>query len=223
MLVKNWMTKDVVSIDEKESMVRAIELIKTRKIAKLPVTKEGNVVGIISGEDIKIVYPSEEMFSDPDELEFIKKEMTAKDVMARPVVTIEEEATIEKAAAKMLKYHVSGLPVLSSGGHMVGILTLGDIFKLLIEMTGLYHGTTQVAVCIEDRPGSIKDVADTIRASGGRIVSILSSYESAKKEGFRDVFIRYSPMESHSREELERKLREKFDLRYLTVDILNDL
>lgn len=72
MLVKNRMTKDVVSIDEKEPMVRAIELIKTRKIAKLPVTKEGNVVGIISGEDIKIVYPSEDMFNDPEELEFAK-------------------------------------------------------------------------------------------------------------------------------------------------------
>ena len=163
------------------------------------------------------------MFSDPEELEFIKKEMTAKDVMTKPVVTIEEKATIEKAAAKMLKYRVSGLPVLKRGGDMVGILTLGDIFKLLIEMTGLYQGTTQVAVRIEDRPGSIKEVAGTIRASGARIVSILNSCESSKKEGFRDVFMRYSPLDSHNSEELERELRDKFHLLYLTVDILNDL
>lgn len=222
MLVKNWMKRDVTTIEENEPMVKAIDIFRSKKLGKLPVTRDGKLVGILSSQDIKIVYPSEEMFSDPDELEFIKKELSAKDVMTTPVVTIKEEATIEKAAAKMLKHRVSGLPVLGSNGETVGILTLGDIFRLLVELTGLYQGTAQVAVRLVDRPGSIKEVADTIREFGGRIVSILTSYYNVPA-GQRKVYIRYHETDVTRSEEIKENLRRKFNVLYFSVDILDDI
>ena len=43
MLVKNWMSKKVVIIDENDSMQDAINLIKQHKINMLPVMKKGNL------------------------------------------------------------------------------------------------------------------------------------------------------------------------------------
>jgi acetoin utilization protein AcuB len=46
-----------------------------------------------------------------------------------------------------------------------------------------------VAVVVEDRPGSVREVADIIRKYGFSLRSILTSYEKAPK-GYRNVVIR---------------------------------
>ena len=58
-----------------------------------------------------------------------------------------------------------------------------------MDITGVRHGGHRISVTIEDRPGSIKEVADIIRRNGFHLQSILTSYENVKK-GYRDVVIR---------------------------------
>ncbi|MEJ2725725.1 MAG: hypothetical protein P8175_13995, partial [Deltaproteobacteria bacterium] len=60
---------------------------------------------------------------------------------------------------------------------------------------------------LEDRPGSIKDVADVIRKYGGRMVSILSSYERAP-EKHRYVYIRFFNVDRTKISELKQELKQ---------------
>ena len=76
---------------------------------------------------------------------------------------------------------------------MVGIITQSDVFRAFVNITGIYKGGVQFAFSLDDKPGSIKEVADTIREHGGRIVSILSSTDMAA-EGSRNVYIRIRDM-----------------------------
>ncbi len=46
MLVKNWMSKPAITIDEDESMYEAIKLLKNHNIKMLPVMEKGKLVGI---------------------------------------------------------------------------------------------------------------------------------------------------------------------------------
>jgi CBS domain-containing protein len=55
--------------------------------------------------------------------------MKTGDVMTRNVVSVPREATILQAAHLMLQYRISGLPVLDSDGHIVGIVTEGDFLR----------------------------------------------------------------------------------------------
>jgi acetoin utilization protein AcuB len=71
----------------------------------------------------------------------------------------------------------------------VGIISDRDIFRVLIGVTGVRHGGIRIYLTIEDKPGTIKDVADVIRAYGYRLQSILTSYEWVK-EGYRRLVIR---------------------------------
>ncbi|MGA2735782.1 MAG: CBS domain-containing protein [Syntrophobacteraceae bacterium] len=41
MLVKNWMSKDLVTIEEEDSMQHALALLKEHQIRMLPVLKKG--------------------------------------------------------------------------------------------------------------------------------------------------------------------------------------
>ena len=62
--------------------------------------------------------------------------------------------------------------------------------------------------------GSIRELADIIRRYGGRMVSILSTYENVR-EGYRKVFIRVYGVERDQLPQLEKELGEKAEYRYL--------
>lgn len=55
--------------------------------------------------------------------------MRASDVMTRQVVTVAADASVMEAARRMLQQRVSGLPVVDSGGRLVGIVTEGDFLR----------------------------------------------------------------------------------------------
>jgi acetoin utilization protein AcuB len=88
----------------------------------------------------------------------------------------------------MLDQGIGCLPVLDAG-NVVGIISDKDIFRALVDITGARHGGHRICVTIEDRAGSIKEVADIIRKHGFHLQGILTSYEGVK-EGYRKVVIR---------------------------------
>lgn len=55
--------------------------------------------------------------------------MKASDFMTRDVVTIAADATVADAVKSMLEHRVSGLPVVSSAGRLVGVVTEGDLIR----------------------------------------------------------------------------------------------
>jgi CBS domain-containing protein len=55
--------------------------------------------------------------------------MIAADLMTKNVVTVLPETTLADAARIMLAQRVSGLPVLDAEGHLVGVVTEGDLLR----------------------------------------------------------------------------------------------
>lgn len=55
--------------------------------------------------------------------------MNAADVMSRPVVAVGPDTPLAQAIRLMLDRGFSGLPVLDSTGHIVGMLTEGDLMR----------------------------------------------------------------------------------------------
>ena len=55
--------------------------------------------------------------------------MKAADVMTRNVISAKPDMTVLQAARLMLQHHISGLPVIDSTGHLVGILSEGDFLR----------------------------------------------------------------------------------------------
>ncbi len=55
--------------------------------------------------------------------------MQARDIMTPETITISPEATVRDAARRLSDYHISGMPVMSSSGQMVGIITTADLIS----------------------------------------------------------------------------------------------
>jgi len=222
MLVKDWMTTDPITVSPDTSVMKASQIMKENNVRRLPVTdEEGHVIGIVSDRDLKEASPSKATTLDVHELYYLLSELKVKDIMSRKVITIKPDDTVEKAAVIMLENKVTGLPVVEDG-VIVGILSQGDVFRVLTTITGIYRGGTLFAFSLEDRPGSIKEVADVIRKHGGSMVSILTSYDMCE-EGTRHVSIRVADMPEDRLKALQAELEREFTLLHVVHDELSDI
>jgi acetoin utilization protein AcuB len=188
MYVWYWMTKKLFIVSPDDYLSDAIRLMKEQNIKHLPVVKNDKLKGVISDRDIKEYTPSKATCLDVYELHYLLAKTKIKEIMKTKVITTTPDAPVEEAAMIMMDSNIGCLPVLDTT-KLVGIISDKDIFRALVDITGVRHGGHRIYVTIEDRPGSIKDVADIIRNSGFHLQSILTSYEKVK-DGYRDLVIR---------------------------------
>ena len=222
MQVKNWMKSDVVTVDEGISVIKVSKILKDNNIRHLPVTKGGKLTGIITDHDVREAMPYKMATLNVHELHHLLAETKARDIMTPDPVTIGPDETMEVAAVKMLKHKITGLPVVKEKGELVGIISQGDVFRVLISITGIYQGGIQFGFSLVSKPGAIKEVADVMREFGGHIISILSTNETAD-EGHRHTFIRISDVPEEKLEKMIQKLKKNFILFYVTKDPLKGI
>jgi acetoin utilization protein AcuB len=222
MQVQNWMSTDVVTVEEQTPVIEVMRLLEKHDIRHIPVTRAGKLVGMITDKDVKEASPSKAASLKAQELYYLLAEMKAKDVMKPdPIVTLPDE-TMEVAAVKMLEHKVTGMPVVTHTGDLIGIISQGDVFKVLISITGIYQGGVQFAFNLEDRSGSIKEVASVLREEHAQIVSILSAIDSAD-EGYRHVFIRIKKVPEEKLQRMIARLERDFMLLYVIKDPLQEV
>jgi acetoin utilization protein AcuB len=214
MLVKNWMSKNVVAIDVNDSMQLAIYTLKDNKIKLLPVISEGKLVGIVSDRDLKKASPSDATTLDMHELLYLISRIKISDLMIKNPKTVSPDYTIEEAAQLLLEYKISGLPVLDTKNKLVGIITKSDIFRALIVITGLGKKGIQIGIRFKDIPGPIKEVRELIHQYKGRTASILSSMENAP-EGYLHVYFRIYDIDRKILPDLLKELEKIGTLLYL--------
>jgi acetoin utilization protein AcuB len=214
MLVKNWMSKELFTVDENDSMQDAAKLLKEKNVSLLPVMKRGNLVGVITDRDLKRASASDATTLEIHELLFLISKIKVKEIMSKEPVTVPFDYTVEETAELLLKKKISGAPVTNGQGKVVGVITKSDLFRALISLTGVGKRGIQFALQVEDRPGSIKEVTDIIRTYGGRLVSILSTYERVPK-GYRKVYIRDYGVDRTKLERIKKELKEKASMLYM--------
>jgi len=214
MLVRNWMSKNVITVDADVSMHDAMKLMKENGIRMLPVIRKEKLVGIVTDRDLKRASASDATTLDVHELLYLVSQIKVKNIMTVNPITVPQNFTVEETAEVLLKNKISGAPVVDQNGEIVGIITQTDLFRVLISLTGVGSRGIQFAFQLEDRPGSIKEVADIIRKYGGRMVSIMTSYETAA-QGYRKVYIRMHGIERSKLQQLKEELSRNAALIYM--------
>ena len=217
MLVKYWMRRTVVTANVDDSMQEGISRVKEFDLSLLPILQDGKLVGIVTDRDIKRASASDATTLEIHELLYLLSTIKLGSIMTRNPVTIPADYTLEEAAQVLLRNQISGAPVVDNYGRIIGTIGQREVFSALVALTGLEKRGIQFAFQVEDRPGSIKEVTDVIRESGGRLASILTSYERAPG-GFRHVYVRAYQIDRGKLPKLIDRLREKAVLLYM-VDL----
>ncbi|MDR3557227.1 MAG: CBS and ACT domain-containing protein [Syntrophobacteraceae bacterium] len=216
MLIADWMSTTVIKVEPGVSVTEAMDIQTQNDISILPVVQDEKLVGIVTDVDLKPFRSSAGASLDP----LVIQGMKVEDVMSRAPVTIPVDFTVGEAAEAMLTGGVSGLVVVDANKHIVGVITQTDLNRVLVSVTGLWHGGIAFGFLIEDVPGSIKVLTDIMRAFGGRLVSIMTAYIRAPK-GYRRVHIRVRGLDRNRFDEMLGQLKQSSDILYIIDHRMN--
>jgi len=133
--VKDVMTAEVVAVRRDTSFKQMAATLRQYRVSALPVVDDaGRVVGVVSEADLL----AKEALADPGVMAEVlhhkdvrKAEgLTAGDLMTHPAVTAAPEDPVEQAARMMHFMRVKRLPVVNSGGQLVGIVSRSDVLAV---------------------------------------------------------------------------------------------
>lgn len=132
MKIKEWITKEVVTIAPEASVKQAFLLMKSLGIRHLPVVREGELVGIVTDRDLRRPKLAD-VFRSWDEVYRINDEIQVEDIMTAPVLTARPDDRVDDAARVMVEKRIGALPVVDRAGKLVGIITESDILRAFVE------------------------------------------------------------------------------------------
>ena len=101
--------------------------------------------------------------------------------MNKEVISVNEDATIEEAALIMYNHKIGGLPVVSSVGAVVGVITETDIFKTFVDVMGLQEGKTRLTLLVDNKVGVVYDIAGIFTECGLSIDSLVTCCQAYGK------------------------------------------
>jgi len=58
LLVRDWMTGNLVTLSPKASVAEALTLCRERRIRHIPIVEEGRLIGIVSDRDLRDASPA---------------------------------------------------------------------------------------------------------------------------------------------------------------------
>ncbi|MDR2696552.1 MAG: CBS and ACT domain-containing protein [Deltaproteobacteria bacterium] len=220
MLIRDWMTTNVITVTADTPMITAGKLMKDHDIRRLPVVdNNGRVIGIVSVGDVQAASPSKATTLDMNELYHFLLEMKIKDIMTPDPITVGPLDTVEQAALLMLEKGLfpGGLPVVDADKKVVGIITDYDVFTVLLNITGMHEGGVQLAFRLPDKFGTLRSIFGVLWEHQASIISVLSS-SGEGGEDERNVYVRIRPMTPAQEEALSKVLKERFNLLYWARD-----
>jgi acetoin utilization protein AcuB len=162
MLVGERMSHPIIAIAPDMPVHDALDMFKRERIRRAPVVKEGKLIGIVSDKDL--------LNASPWEMNYLLSKVTVSEVMTKKVLTVSEDTPIEEAARIMADNKIGGLPVMRDG-HVVGIITETDLFKIFLEFMGAREKGVRVTALIDDKPGQLARITNAIADIGGNFIA----------------------------------------------------
>ena len=170
MLVGERMTHPVITTAPDTPITNALKLMRQEKIRRMPVIKDGKLVGIVSDKDLLNASPSSATSLSIWEMNYLLSKITIEDVMTQDVLTVTADTTLEKAARIMADNKIGGLPV-TDGDKVVGIITETDIFKVFLELMGARNPGIRVAALVPEKRGELAKLTRAVSEIGGNFVA----------------------------------------------------
>jgi len=170
MLVEQRMSRPVIAIHPDMPIHDVRKLFSQENIRRAPVIKNGELIGIVSDQDLIDAAPSPATSLSVWEMNYLLSKIQIKDIMTKDVITIDEDTPIEQAARIMVDNKIGGLPVMRFG-KVVGMITETDLFKVFLELMGAREKGVRVTALVEDRPGVLGEITQAITDVGGNFIA----------------------------------------------------
>ena len=115
---------DVWSVTSTTTAFDAIKLMADKNIGALLVIDDGQVVGIMSERDYarKVALQGR-----------VSKSTSVKDIMTADVISVRPDQTVDSCMVLMTDKHIRHLPVIDADDNLLGLISIGDVVKMVIS------------------------------------------------------------------------------------------
>ena len=114
----------VVTVAKDAPVLDVIRLMAEHHIGSVLIVEAGRLVGIATERDYarKVILQGRSSSDTP-----------VAQIMSSPVVSVSPETTAQTCMQIMTDRRIRHLPVLDAGGRVVGLVSIGDLVKAVIE------------------------------------------------------------------------------------------
>lgn len=133
MIVSEFMTKNPICIDSNDSLKSLNEIVNVEGHTHVPVTNEGELVGIISKSDLmsRFLVMLEELGTTPSTEEL--ENLPVKSFMTKNPSSTLEDAHIDSALEILLNNNFQCIVAVDRDNHVTGLVTSYDLLEALNE------------------------------------------------------------------------------------------
>lgn len=133
-LVSVIMTKNVITLSKSDDLMTAEKLFKENKIRHIPVVEDKKIIGMLSYTDLLRISFADAIDDDEEHVDAVVYNMfTIEQVMAKQLVSVPVDATVQEVAEILSKRKFHALPVVDNG-ELKGIVTTTDLVDYLLGL-----------------------------------------------------------------------------------------
>lgn len=172
MYVKDFMTRDLVTVHAAEKAGPALQLLREQGLRRAPVIDEaGAVVGLVSDRRLleALAVPVRRGKSQLNGE--TPPSLVVRDIMTRQVVTVPPDMPMETAGVLMASRRVGSLVVVDDG-QAIGIITETDMARVSLQLMIGKDPGLRVTMRAPAFPGMLADITSALARAGGHIVSL---------------------------------------------------
>jgi acetoin utilization protein AcuB len=130
--VGDWMTPNPITIDANASIIEAIHALREKNIRRLPVMKDGRLVGLVTEKMLLGYMPAKATTLDQWELHYLLSKTPVTAAMNPSPHTVKPETPLAEAAKLLHDRKLNGVIVVDANGDLGGILTTTNALEALI-------------------------------------------------------------------------------------------
>ena len=188
MFVGKRMTRNVITVSRGDTLKFASNVLHENRIHQLPVVEGGELIGFVSGTDIR---NSTFETSTVTQLgKILVKNKTVEEIMTREVITVSPWDTVEDALLIFYKRRLGALPVVE-GRKLVGIITKADVLAAFCDALRIEEPGVRIEVLL---PREVASLSPLVRKLGEMKAEIRSLILSPLRGGFV-AFVRLSTID----------------------------
>lgn len=131
--ISTIMTKEVITLNNTDSLETAESLFKSKKIRHIPVVSGDKIIGILSYTDILRISFADAVpeGEDQDVDTSVYSLFTIEQVMAKNLTSVPSNATIKETAEILAQREFHAIPIVDDG-KLMGIVTTTDLINYLL-------------------------------------------------------------------------------------------
>jgi acetoin utilization protein AcuB len=170
MFVGKRMTKRPITVTPEDLVARAGDLLKQNRIHHLPVTVDGDLVGIVTGSDLRNF--AMELSASVAGGDVVVTRRTVGEIMTRDVVTVNPQDTLEDALLLLHRRRFGALPVVE-GPKLAGIISKADILAAFIDTLRIGEVGVRIEVILPQSTQALGKLIETLGSMELEIKSLV--------------------------------------------------